>query len=247
MPKIAGKTYWLIGASEGIGAALAKRLSALDAHVVLTARNLERLKILEAEIPNTTAIAADVTDSASLEEAARKITSLDGIIYMAGDYTPMSALEFDTKRAERMVDINFTGAMRVLGASLPRMIADNRGHIVLIGSLASYRGLPEAVGYAASKAGLVSLAETLAIDLRGTGITVQIAHPGFVKTRLTDKNEFDMPFIQTPEEAAEEIIKLMISSRFSRAFPWLFSLFFRLSVFFPNGLYFRFFSKSKRK
>ena len=123
------------------------------------------------------------------------------------------------------------------------MVTRDAGHIVLTGSLSGFRGLPGAVGYSASKAGLMALGESLQVDLHGTGVRVQIANPGFIKTRLTDKNAFKMPFLMTPEEAADEMMTLMQDKRaLMRHFPWLFSLLFRVSRLFPNWLYHRIFA-----
>jgi short-subunit dehydrogenase len=119
------------------------------------------------------------------------------------------------------------------------MLASKSGHIVLTGSLSGFRGLPGAVGYGATKAGIMSLGETMRIDLRGTGVVVQNANPGFVRTRLTDKNEFRMPFLMEPEEAAEHMMTLMRSDRFSSSFPWAFGAWFRFSQFLPDWLYYR--------
>ena len=103
-----------------------------------------------------------------------------------------------------MANVNFTGCIRAVGAALPQMVAKNRGHVVITGSLSGFRGLPGAIGYAASKAGTMVLAESLYADLRKTGVTVQLANPGFIRTRLTAKNDFTMPFIMEPEAAADD-------------------------------------------
>lgn len=245
MHDLRGKRYWIIGASEGIGAALAQGLSDQGVELVLSARRMEALQDISRATVSARCVPLDVSDAASVSAAAATVGEVDGIIYMAGYYSPMSTQDWDTPEAERMIDVNLTGAVRVLGHIVPSFVAKGKGHIVMIGSLASYRGLPGAIGYSASKAGLYSMAETMALDLRGTGVRVQIAHPGFVKTRLTDKNDFDMPFIQEPAQAAAQIIDLMRSTAFSKAFPAPFSWVFRLSRLLPDRLYFRLFSKQK--
>ena len=140
-----------------------------------------------------------------------------------------------------MLDVNLTGAARVLGHVLPPMIERNVGHIVLTGSLSGFRGLPGANGYGASKAGIMSLAETLYADLRTSGIDVQLINPGFIKTRLTDKNDFTMPFIMEPEEAAHLFVDHMQGDDFARNFPRHFGALFRLSQFLPDWIYYRLF------
>ncbi|RYG91203.1 SDR family NAD(P)-dependent oxidoreductase [Loktanella sp. IMCC34160] len=237
-----GKRYWLIGASEGLGRALAMTLSRAGAEVIVSARSQERLDALVAELPGKArAVAVDVTDRQAVEQVAQDIGPIDGMIYLAGVYWPMAAQDWNPEQAEAMAEINFLGGIRAVGAVLPGMIDRGQGHIVLTGSLSGFRGLPGAIGYSASKAGLMALGESMQADLRKTSIRVQLANPGFIKTRLTDKNEFRMPFIMTPEEAAQEMFELMNSDAFKRSFPMLFSWVFRLSQFLPDWAYYRLF------
>lgn len=237
-----GKRYWLVGASEGLGRALAQRLSAAGAEVILSARSAGRLEELAAELPGPArVVTVDVSDRASVEAAAAEAGEIDGVVYLAGVYWPMKSQEWDAEKAEAMADINFTGCVRTLGAVLPEMVARGRGHVVLTGSLSGFRGLPGAVGYGASKAAVMSLAETMHADLRGSGIEVQVANPGFIKTRLTDKNDFKMPFLMTPEEAAGAMFALMDGKAFKKNFPWGFGAVFRLSQFLPDWAYYRLF------
>ena len=140
-----------------------------------------------------------------------------------------------------MIDINLTGAARVLGHVLPQMVARDSGHIVFAGSLSGFRGLPRASGYGASKAGMMSMAETLYADLRNTGVDVQLVNPGFVKSRLTEKNDFAMPMIMEPEDAARLFVDHMQGDDFARNFPRSFAALFRLSQFLPDWLYYRLF------
>jgi NADP-dependent 3-hydroxy acid dehydrogenase YdfG len=239
-----GKRYWLIGASEGLGAALAQHLSRAGAHVIVSARNTERLEELAAGLPGRTTVQpVDVRDDDSVARAVAAVGEVDGVIYLAGVYAPMKAGAWDAAAGAAMIDVNLTGAMRVLGRVVPAMVARGAGHVVLTGSLAGFRGLPGAVGYGASKAGIMSLAETLRADLHRTPVRVQLANPGFIRTRLTDKNDFHMPFLMEPDAAAREVFELMCApQRFARSFPTLFSLVFRLARFLPDGLYFRLFA-----
>lgn len=239
-----GKRYWLVGASEGLGAALAAKLSAAGAEVILSARNEERLAQVAASLPGRSRIVpVDVSDTASVTAAAEHVGEIDGMVYLAGVYWPMPSTEWNAEQAEAMADINFTGAIRVLGQVVPQMVARDAGHIVITGSLSGFRGLPGAMGYAASKAGTMALAESLRADLWRTGVRVQLANPGFIKTRLTDKNTFKMPFLMTPEQAAQEMFELMCDEgAFARHFPRLFSYVFRLSRFLPNWAYYRLFA-----
>lgn len=235
-----GKRYWLVGASEGLGRALAHVMSRAGVELVLSARGAERLEALAAELPGRAeCVTVDVGDRASVEAAAERAGRLDGVIYMAGAYWPMPARQWDAAKVETMCDTNFTGAARVLGAVMPGMIARDAGHVVLVASLSGFRGLPGSIGYSSSKAGVMHLAESMHADLRRTGVQVQLVNPGFVRTRLTDKNAFRMPFLMEPDPAARAIFEHMGTDRFKRSFPFLFSLVFRLGQFLPDALYYR--------
>ncbi|HMB12664.1 MAG TPA: SDR family NAD(P)-dependent oxidoreductase [Roseovarius sp.] len=239
-----GKRYWLVGASEGLGAALAHKINAAGAEVIVSARSAERLEDLVQSLPGRArAVAMDVRDDASVTEAAAEVGEVDGLVYLAGVYWPMPSTEWQAEEVTAMADVNFTGAVRVLGAVIPGMVARDAGHVVLTGSLSGFRGLPGAIGYTASKAGVMNLAESMRADLWRTGVRVQLANPGFIKTRLTDKNNFKMPFIMSPEQAAQEMFELMCDdSAFQRHFPRLFSYLFRLSRFLPDWAYYRLFA-----
>ncbi|MFN4191495.1 MAG: SDR family NAD(P)-dependent oxidoreductase [Tabrizicola sp.] len=242
MKDFKGKRYWLVGASEGLGLALARLMSEAGAELVLSARSEDGLKAAVAALPGpATILPVDVGDSDSVTAAASQLPELDGMVFLAGVYWPMRAQDWDAGKAEAMANVNFTGCVRTVGAALPGMVARNRGHVVITGSLSGFRGLPGAIGYAASKAGTMVLAESLHADLRKTGVTVQLANPGFIRTRLTAKNDFTMPFIMDPEEAARIMFRHMQSGGFKISFPTLFSWLFRGGNFLPDWLYYRIF------
>ncbi len=237
-----GKRYWLVGASEGLGREVAFAMSRVGAEVIVSARSEDRLKELVAELPGkATYITVDVADRAAVEAAAKQAGEIDGVVYLAGVYWPMKAQEWDNEKADMMGEVNFLGASRVVGSVIKDMVAKNRGHIVLVGSLSGFRGLPGAIGYCSSKAGMMSLAESMQADLRTTPIDVQLINPGFIKTRLTDKNDFNMPFIMSPEDAAKEVFDHMNTYNFKKSFPMVFSWVFRLSQFMPDWMYYRLF------
>jgi len=238
-----GKRYWLVGASEGLGAALARILAEAGAEVILSARSADRLQDLADRLSGAVStLPMDVTDSGSVTAAVAEAGEIDGLVHLAAVYWPMKATEWDAERAVAMADVNFTGLVRVMGAVVPAMVARGRGHVVIVGSLAGFRGLPGAIGYGASKAAAMSLAQTMALDLHGTGVEVQLANPGFIRTRLTDRNDFAMPFLMEPEDAAQALFAHMNTHRFQRSFPTLFSWVFRLARFLPDALYRRLFA-----
>jgi len=237
-----GKRWWLVGASEGLGRSVAEVMSRAGCDLILSARNGERLEELVATLPGRArALPLDVSDRAAVERAAADIGPLDGMVYLAGVYWPMKSGEWDNEKAETMADINFLGAQRCVGAVIGPMLAQGHGHIVLTGSLSGFRGLPGAIGYGASKAAVMYLAESLQADLRTSPIKVQLVNPGFIRTRLTDKNDFSMPFIMEPEAAAREFFDHMNTDGFKKSFPLLFSWLFRVSQFLPDWLYYRVF------
>ncbi|MBI1173048.1 SDR family NAD(P)-dependent oxidoreductase [bacterium] len=243
---LSGKRYWLVGASEGLGLALAEQMHAAGARLVLSARNAARLDEVCQTLPGAEAVPVDVADDASVAAAAARVGAVDGLVWLAGVYWPMPADGLEPAQFVQMCDVNFTGCARVLGAVLPGMVARGEGHIVLTGSLSGFRGLPGAMGYQASKAGVMALAECLQADLRGSGIRVQLANPGFIKTRLTALNNFSMPFLMEPAEAAGHMMRLMQGTAFKKSFPAVFSWVFRLSQFLPDWAYYPLFAPRKK-
>ncbi len=237
------KRYWLIGASDGLGAALAHTLNRAGAEVIVSARSEDKLAALVAELPGKARYQTiDVSDNDSVVAAAKAVGEVDGVVFLAGVYWPFGAKEWNADQANAMADINFTGLMRVMGQVVPAMVARDKGHIVITSSLTGFRGLPGSIGYTASKAATMSLAECMYADLRKTGVDIQVVNPGFIKTQLTAKNDFTMPFIMETDAAAREMFEHMNTDKFKKSFPWLFSLVFRGSQFLPDWLYFRIFS-----
>lgn len=238
-----GKRYWLVGASDGLGAALARQLSRAGVEVVPSARSEDKLAALAEDLPGRASYQVlDVRDDESVKAAADAVGEVDGVVYLAGAYWPFAATEWNAEQATTMADVNFTGLVRVMGQVVPGMVTRDRGHIVITSSLTAFRGLPGSIGYTASKAATLSLAECMHADLRKTGVQVQVVNPGFIRTQLTDKNDFRMPFLMEPEEAARTVFEHMGGDSFKRNFPWTFSLLFRGSKFLPDSLYYRIFS-----
>ena len=239
MRSFKNKSIWLIGASEGLGREVARLLNTEGAKLFLSARNETSLRDLCHEMLDATPLPLDVTNAESIRSAYALIEYLDVIIYNAGAYDPMPTQNWDTDKALRMIDVNLNGCLRAVGEVLPDMLANRSGHIVLIGSLSAYGGLPKAIGYGARKAAVASIAETMRHDLKGTGVEVQLINPGFIKTRLTDKNNFKMPQLLTPINAAKHVIKGMRKNTFRYDFPWPFSGIIKLFTSLPDFIKFR--------
>jgi NAD(P)-dependent dehydrogenase (short-subunit alcohol dehydrogenase family) len=227
-----GKTVWLVGASTGIGRATAARLHALGARVVVSARSPQTLQSFVDAHPGSEAIALDATDHAALKAATARILATHGgidlVMYCAGTYQAMRATHFDLAVALQHVRVNYDGALLLLDAVLPTLLAQARtgrgGHLSLVSSVAGFRGLPKSLAYGPTKAALINLAETLYLDLQPLGLGVSVVNPGFVETPLTAQNEFHMPALITPEAAAQEIVTGWRKGEFEIHFPKRFTL-----------------------
>ena len=242
-PKITnwqGKRVWLLGASSGIGAALAKELARRGANVAISARKAD--KLLALNIPDALILPCDATNVASLAGARKQLLlawlGVDLVIYLAGDYVPMRADSFDLVKAEKVFEVNFLAAMRLTAAVLPDLKAG--GGIAFVASVAGYRGLPKALAYGPGKAALIHFAEVLHLDLSPKNIGVWVINPGFVATQLTAQNNFDMPALMTPEAAAIATVDGLKAGNFEIHFPKRFTLFMKFMALLPYRLYFPF-------
>ena len=236
-----GKTVWMIGASTGIGRATAVALHQRGAKVIVSARKADALNSFVRQHPGSLALALDTTDGTAIQTAARQLLDLgplDCVVYCAGHYQAMRAETLDLPDMLRHIEVNYAGALKVLDSVLPALLARGSGHISLVGSVAGYRGLPQSLAYGPTKAALINLAETLYLDLHPKGIGVSIINPGFVATPLTAGNEFDMPALLTPEQAAQAIVAGWGKGAFEIHFPKRFTLWLKLLRILPNRLFF---------
>ncbi|MGH6649151.1 SDR family NAD(P)-dependent oxidoreductase [Aquabacterium sp.] len=239
-----GRTVWLIGASTGIGQATAALLHAKGAKVIVSARNVPALKAFVAAHPGSDFEALDVSDAAAVRDVAARIRAqlpsgrLDMVVYCAGHYQAMRAQTFDLSEALRHQQINYVGALHVLAATLPWLTEQGNGHLSLVASVAGFRGLPKALAYGPTKAALNNLAECLYMDLHPLGVGVSVVNPGFVRTALTAGNDFDMPALLTPEQAAREMVDGWQAGRFEVHFPRRFTGWLKLLRHLPHGWYF---------
>ncbi len=214
MTYLQGKVVWVTGASSGIGRGVAIELVRRGAKVALTSRSSAELQALQLEISNlggeSLVCVADVTNQENLLSAVEKIRNsfgpIDVVVANAGTHIESHPeIEFKTDDYLKLMDINFGGMLRTFGAVVPEMLKQNKGHLVGVASLAGYRGLPRAAAYGASKAAMIHFLESARHHLEKKNIAVTIVCPGFVRTPLTDKNTFDMPFITDVQKAAKII------------------------------------------
>ena len=241
-----GRHVWLVGASTGIGRATASRLHRLGAQVSVSARGAAALDAFVAEHPGSQALAFDASDAQAMQAAAQTLLQrhgrIDLALYCAGHYSAMQATRFDLAEALRHQQINYVGALNLLGAVLPALLrqaeAGQPAHLSLVASVAGYRGLPNALAYGPTKAALINLAEVLYLDLAPSGVGVSLINPGFVETPLTAQNSFHMPALITPEAAAQAIVQGWAAGEFEIHFPKRFTRFLKLLRQLPDALYF---------
>ena len=212
---------WIIGASQGIGRELAGVLAAQGWRLTLSARNEQRL----AEVSETcgaTPVAFDATDREATLAAATRVFSAQPcvlVVVNVGDYQPMPLKEFDADLFVSLNRANYLASVFVLDAVIPLMRTADGGQILLNASAAGYRGLPNSAPYSAPKAATVHMAESLAPELAREGIRLRVINHGFVKSRLTDKNAFNMPFLMEARDAAERIAAAISGNAFEITFP----------------------------
>jgi NAD(P)-dependent dehydrogenase (short-subunit alcohol dehydrogenase family) len=239
-----GLRVWVIGASSGIGEATAAALHARGAQVLVSARNAASLDAFVKRHSGGGGAQAwplDVTDAAGVKATAQAILAqgpLDLVLYCAGHYSEMRATEIDMADLKKHLAINYTGVLHVIDAVLPAMTARGAGHLSVISSVAGFRGLPKSLAYGPTKAALTNLAENLYLDLELLGVGVSVIHPGFVKTLLTAQNDFTMPALITPEQAAEDMIAGWAKGDFDIHFPKRFTRVMKLLRLLPYRAYF---------
>ena len=243
---------WITGASSGIGEALALRLARDGRDVAVSARNADALAALTRRATASMhAFPLDVTDATACARIVDAIEAAHGEIDLAilnaGTHEPMSADDFSLAIARRLVEVNLMGAINCLAPLLERMRARGRGQIAVVASVAGYGGLPTAAAYGATKAALINMIESLKPDCDRLGIKLQLVNPGFVKTPLTDKNDFPMPFLLPVEKAVDAFVAGLASDRFEITFPRRFALLLKLLNALPYGAYFKLVRRSTGK
>lgn len=231
-----GRRYWIIGASAGIGAALARELAGRGAQLTLSARDGRALERLAAECPGAEVVALDLADPATLAAAVDQLSGgapLDGVICSAALYDPGRVRDIAADRAADLVRVNLLGTLEVAQRA-PALLRAG-GQLVLFGSVAGYFGLPKGQIYSATKAAIINLAETLRVEL-APAVDVRLVCPGFVRTRLTDANDFHMPALVSAEQAASEIARGLAGRGFEIHFPKRFTLMLKILRLLPYAL-----------
>lgn len=235
-------TAWVTGASSGIGRVLALQLAEAGVKVAVSARSADKLAELQSENSNIKAFPLDVTDAAAVKNVASAIIedfgALDLAVLNAAVWQPMGAADFDTATAIEAMNVNYNGVVLPLSVLMPQMMARGSGHLALLGSVAGLRGLPKSVAYAPTKAAVISLAETLKLDLERSGVKISVINPGFVDTPMTRINTFPMPFMVTAQDASERMISGLKRGSFEIGFPWPTFKGMKLFRKMPNQLFF---------
>lgn len=237
---------WVVGASSGIGAAVAEKMARDGWTVVASARRENLLQDMadahKKSLGKIIPLTLDATDLKAVHAATQTVQDKHGpihrFIYCTGTYVPESVEDFSAAAFRDIVEVNLMGAVHCLEAVMPQMLQRKGGHIVLVSSVAGYRGLPTSLSYSSTKAALIALAESLKIDLDPHNVKMQVVCPGFVKTPLTDKNTFRMPFLMDVDEAARCFAEAMDRDEFEITFPKQFTTLVKLGSLLPYPLYF---------
>jgi len=236
------KNIWITGASSGIGKALAIRFAQKGWQVAASARRENLLNKISELNKNISPFPLDVTDKEKckevFEEIKNKYQNLDICFFSTGTWDPKKEKNIDIEQMESVMKINFFGTLNCI-KTVENYFKDKKsGHISIVSSVAGYRGLPNSTGYGASKAALINLAESLYFDFGRHNVRISLVSPGFIKTPMTDKNEFKMPFLKTPEFAADKIYNGLVNgSNFEIDFPKELTLILKLLKILPNRLY----------
>jgi short-subunit dehydrogenase len=239
------KVVFITGASSGIGQALSVELGRRGATMGLLARRADMLDTIVREVERVggraLALPADVTNASAVQESAgslrKEFGRIDVMIANAGVGATTDAKDLRAEEVAQLINVNLIGAVNSVTSVIPQMVEQGSGHLVVISSLAAYRGLPKSGAYCASKAAVSAFFESLRLDLKGSGIDVSIIHPGFIKTPLTAGRQATMPFLMELDDATRKIVRAIELRKTSYAFPWQLATIVRAGMLFPNWLY----------
>ena len=237
-------TIWITGASSGIGKSLALKFANEGWQVAASARREDLLNQLSESNQNISPFPLDVTSRENCEKIFEKIKNkfenIDTCFFSTGTWDPKKEKEIDIDQMKKVMEVNFFGTLNCIKAVEMYFKEKKNGNISIVSSIAGYRGLPNSTGYGASKAALNNLAESLYFDFGRYNVRVSLISPGFIKTPMTDKNQFKMPFLKTPEFAAEKIYNGLINgSSFEIDFPKELTLILKFLKILPDSVYFK--------
>ena len=246
------KIIWITGASSGIGKALAIKFAEKGWIVAASARRESLLEDLNKFNPNIYSFPLDVTEIENCKLIANKIIKkfggIDICVFGTGMHDPKSEKRFNLNKIREIMEVNYFGTMNSINSIYEYFSEKKNGQISIISSVAGYRGLPAAGAYCASKAALTSYAESLNFDMKMKNVRVSLISPGFIKTPMTDQNDFPMPMIKSPEFAANEIFKGLTEKKsFEIHFPKAFTYFLKFLQILPSSIYFKLVSKGMKK
>ena len=237
------KTIWITGGSTGIGRALAVKFASKGWNVAVSARRVELLNELCDQNENITAFPLDVTNKEICFEVFNKIKSkfndIDICFFSTGTWDPKKEKDIDVEQMKEVFKVNFFGTVNTIKAVEQHFKERKNGIITIVSSIAGYRGLPNSTGYGPSKSALNNLAESLYFDFKRYNVRVCLVSPGFIKTPMTDKNDFKMPFLKTPEYAADQIYDGLVNKKsFEIHFPKALTITLKILSFIPSKIYF---------
>ena len=246
------KVIWITGASSGIGKALSLKFANEGWIVAASARRENLLIELKELHENIHPFPLDVTNSnqckAVFENIKKKFDDIEISVFCTGMHDPKSEKEFNLDKIKEIMEVNYFGTMNSINSVYKYYSEKKSGQISIVSSVAGYRGLPAAGAYCASKSALTSFAESLHFEMKRKNIRISLVSPGFIKTPMTDKNEFPMPMIKSPEFAADQIYNGLIKSNsFEIHFPKLFTYIMKFLKILPNNIYFKLVEKGMKK
>ena len=246
------KVIWITGARSGIGRSLALKFAKEGWIVAASARRENLLQELHTENENIHSFPLDVTNTeqckAVFNDIVKKFENIDICVFSTGTHDPKSEKRFNLDKIREIMEVNYFGTMNSINSVYDYFSEKKEGHISIMSSVAGYRGLPAAGAYCASKSALTSFAESLYFEMKRVNVRVSLISPGFIKTPLTDQNDFPMPMIKTPEFAADEIYKgLVIKKGFEIHFPKAFTYFLKFLQMLPSSLYFKLVARGMKK
>ena len=237
------KTIWITGGSTGIGKSLAIKFANEGWNVAISARRENLLSEISDQYENIYSFPLDVTDKSKCKEVfnniKEKFNEINICFFSTGTWNPKKEKDIDVEQIEDVFKVNFFGTLNSIKAVEEYFKNKKNGTITIVSSIAGYRGLPNSTGYGPSKSALNNLAESLYFDFKKSNVRVCLVSPGFIKTPMTDKNDFKMPFIKTTEYAAEKIFDGLINKNvFEIHFPKSLTLILKILSFLPSKIYF---------